>query len=165
MDRTQKIFFGKTVAILTVLVPILVYAFAEDSSRVINFASKEGLPASGPLAKIFGSGLSSTLLQPSSVPISTNPPVISSAVNLASGEALLAPGTLATIFGSNLSSTLLQPSSVPLSIFINGLAGAVLASTPQQLTVQLPVEAQAGAAVLQVQNQGLRSAHILTALG
>ncbi len=158
MDRTQKIFFGKTVAILTVLVPILVYAFAEDSSRVINFASKEGLPASGPLAKIFGSALSSALLQPSSVPISTNPPVISSAVNLASGEALLAPGTLATIFGSNLSSTLLQPSSVPLSIFINGLAGAVLASTPQQLTVQLPVEAQAGAAVLQVQNQGLRSA-------
>jgi hypothetical protein len=137
MDWQRTSFIAKTVAILTVLVPILIYAFADDPSRPVNLASKEGLPAPGALARIFGSNLSSTLQQPSSVPVSINPPIISSAVNLASGEALLAPGTLATIFGSNLSSTLQQPSSVPLSIFINGLAGAVLASTPQQLTVQL----------------------------
>jgi uncharacterized protein (TIGR03437 family) len=85
-------------------------------------------------------------------------PVITSVVNLASGDRRLAPGTLAAIFGSNLSASLSRPSSVPISVLLNGLAGSVLLATPQQLTIQLPVEALPGVAVLQVQDQGGRSA-------
>jgi uncharacterized protein (TIGR03437 family) len=101
--------------------------------------------------------LSAFLLCLAQIPIA-QPPTISSTVNLASGEKLLAPGTLAAVFGSNLASSLQQPSSVPISILVNGLAGSVLSATTQQLTVQIPAEVQPGAAVLQVQNQGGRSA-------
>ncbi len=83
-------------------------------------------------------------------------PTVSSVVNLASGTNLLAPGTLAAIFGSNLA--LQQPSTVPLSVLVNGLLGAIVMSTPDQLVAQLPVEARAGPAVLQFTRLGFGSA-------
>jgi uncharacterized protein (TIGR03437 family) len=78
-------------------------------------------------------------------------PNISSVVNLASGDAALAPGTLVAIFGSNL--TFQQPDTVPVSVSVNGLPGAVLNATPQQLTVELPIEAHPGPATLQLESQ------------
>ena len=98
-------------------------------------------------------------------PATAQTPVITSVVNLASGDRRLAPGTLAAIFGSNLSASLSRPSSVPISVLLNGLAGSVLLATPQQLTIQLPVDAQPGIAVLQVQEQSGRSAPYQLPLG
>jgi uncharacterized protein (TIGR03437 family) len=91
------------------------------------------------------------------------PPSVSSVVNLASGQNVLAPGALAAIFGSNLS--LQQPSTVPVSVYLNSIQAAVLTVTPQQLTVELPVESQPGSGLLQVQNQGLSSSLYTISLG
>jgi len=85
-------------------------------------------------------------------PLAAQPPNISSVVNLASGQYSLSPGTLAAIFGDNLD--LQQPSTVPLSITVNNIAAALLSRSPQQLTVQLPVEASSGPAIIRTNLQG-----------
>jgi len=99
-----------------------------------------------------------TLPLGTSLPPAT-PPAVSSVLNLASGQDSLSPGVLAAIFGSNLD--LLQPSTVPLSIILNGQPAALLNRSPQQLTVQLPVQSQPGAATLQVGLQGLFSSFLV----
>lgn len=87
------------------------------------------------------------------------PPAVSSVLNLASGQDSLSPGVLAAIFGNNLD--LQQLSTVPLSIILNGQPAALLNRSPQQLTVQLPVQSQPGAATLQVGLQGLFSSFLV----
>src|SRR5690349_5066356 len=82
-------------------------------------------------------------------------PAVSAVVNLASGQSSLSPGVLAAVFGSNLD--LAQPSTVPISVLLTNLPGVVLTRSPQQLTVQLPVDAQPGPTTLQVGRQGLTS--------
>ena len=81
------------------------------------------------------------------------PPTVSTVLNLASGQDSLSPGVLVAIFGSNLD--LQQPSTVPISVLLAGQSAAVLSRSPQQLTVQLPVQSQPGVAILQVGLQGL----------
>jgi uncharacterized protein (TIGR03437 family) len=90
-----------------------------------------------------------------SQPADAQSPSVSSVVNLASGQESLAPGTLAAIFGTNLDFQ--QPSSVPISVILSGRPVAVLTRSPQELTVQLPVQAQPGLAMLQLALQGFFS--------
>ena len=82
-------------------------------------------------------------------------PAVSSVANLASGHELLSPGVLAVISGQNLG--LAQPSTVPVSIVVNGAAAAVLDWSPERVRAQLPVELQAGPAMLEAERQGIRS--------
>jgi hypothetical protein len=90
-----------------------------------------------------------------SQPADAQSPSVSSVVNLASGQESLAPGALAAIFGTNLDFQ--QPSSVPISVILSGRPVAVLTRSPQELTVQLPVQAQPGLAMLQLALQGFFS--------
>jgi uncharacterized protein (TIGR03437 family) len=90
-----------------------------------------------------------------SLPAAAQSTVVSSIVNLASGQDSLSPGVLAAIFGNNLD--LLKPDTVPISVTLSGLPVSLLYRSPQQLTVQLPVQAQPGSAMLQIASQGLFS--------
>jgi len=90
---------------------------------------------------------------PPHVVLPGGPPAVSSVLNLASGQDSLSPGVLAAIFGNNLD--LQQPSTVPLSVLLNGQSAALLSRSPQQLTVQLPVQSQPGTATLMVGLQGM----------
>ena len=71
-------------------------------------------------------------------------------VNSATMGPDLSPGVLATLFGTNLSTEAVVPAVLP-NVTVDGQEATVLAVTPDQINLQIPITAEPGVAELRVQ--------------
>ena len=71
-------------------------------------------------------------------------PIISGIINAADASTRISPGVLASVFGSNFGT---GPAS-SVTVTVGGKAAAVLTVTPNQLVIQVPVDAAAGASTM-----------------
>ena len=78
--------------------------------------------------------------------LSQSPPTISSVVNGGSFDNRLSPGSLADVFGSNFGT------DTSIAVTVGGKPAAVTLALPDQLVIQIPVDASPGPTTIRVGN-------------
>ena len=139
---------GQKLVVKTIAAPGIVFIGVVSDAAIPNFTIiPEQTPSAAVQVDVINFAFGTGVLNASTIP------TVTGVLNGADFSSHLSPGVLVAVYGSNFGS---GPASM-VTATVSGKQAAVVAVTPTQLTVQLPVDAPTGATSLIVTIGGVSS--------